>query len=85
MSLVSIIIPYYKKIHYIEKTIHSILNQTYKKIEVIIVYDDQDLDDYKTIKKLIKNDKRFKLILNNKNLGAGPSRNKGIEMLKENI
>ena len=81
-NLISIIIPFYKKKKHFKKTFLSIQKQTYKKIEVIIVYDDQDLDDYKTIKKLIKNDKRFKLILNNKNLGAGPSRNKGIENAK---
>ena len=43
MSLISVIIPFYKKINYIEKTILSILNQTYQKFEIIIVYDDQNL------------------------------------------
>ena len=53
MKLVSIIIPYYKKKNYIEQTIKSILNQKYKKFEILIVYDDTDKTDlhFKNIKK----------------------------------
>ena len=81
-NLVSIIVPYYKKKKYFKKTFLSIHKQTYKKIEVLIIYDDQELDDYKFIRKMINRDKRFKLILNKKNLGAGLSRNKGIDKAK---
>ena len=42
MSLVSIIIPYYKKKDYILGSIKSVLNQTYQNFEIIIIYDDQD-------------------------------------------
>ena len=45
MSLVSIIIPYFKKKKYIESTINSILNQKYQNFEIIIVYDDKDKGD----------------------------------------
>ena len=38
--LVSIIIPYYKKKNYIKKTIKSVLNQTLKNFELIIVNDE---------------------------------------------
>ena len=38
--LVSIIIPYYKKQKFINKTIHSVLNQTYRNFEIIIVNDE---------------------------------------------
>ena len=47
------------------------LNQTYKNLEIIIIYDDEDKRDLYFIKRLMKNDKRFKLIINEKNLGAG--------------
>ena len=54
MSLVSIVIPYYKKKNYINKTIKSVLNQSYKKIEIIIVYDDDDKEELYLLKKISK-------------------------------
>ena len=82
MDLVSIIIPYYKKREYITATIHSVLKQTYKNIEVIIIYDDQLKKDLKFIKSLVSLDKRIALIINKKSLGAGLSRNNGIKKSK---
>ena len=80
MELVSIITPYYKKKKYIELTINSVLQQTYKNFELIIIYDDQNKEDLNFLKNLIKKDKRIKLYINKKNLGAGRSRNKGIKL-----
>ncbi len=82
MDLISVIIPYYKKKKYIQKTLNSVINQSYKKIEVIIIYDDIDRTDLEFVKNLIKKDNRFKLIINKKNLGAGKSRNIGIKKAK---
>ncbi len=82
MNKASVVIPYFRKKKFFKKTINSVLNQTYKNFEIIIVYDDEDKKDLYFIKQLIKNDKRFKLIINKKNVGAGESRNKGIKMAK---
>ena len=71
MKLVSVIIPYYKKKKYIQTTLQSVLKQTYKKLEIILVFDEGNLTNLKYIKKLSKIDKRIKLIINNKNEGAG--------------
>ena len=49
MKLISIIMPYYKKRAFVEEAINSVLCQTYKKFELILIYDDEDLDDYKYI------------------------------------
>jgi len=81
-DLVSIIIPYFKKKKFIKKTIHSIKIQTYKKYEVIVVYDDPDLSDLVYIKKLFIKFKNKKIIVNKKNYGAGISRNIGINAAK---
>ena len=80
--LISVIIPYYKKKNYIYSTLKSALNQSHKKIEVIIIYDDQDLSDFDHLKQIIKADKRVKIIINKKNQGVSISRNKGIKVSK---
>ena len=76
---VSIIIPYYKKFNYLKKTINSVLNQTYKNFEILLIYDDDDKSDLHKIKKTILKNKKIKLIINKKNIGAGVSRNIGIK------
>ena len=82
MMLVSIIIPYYKKKDYIKKTINSILKQTYKKFEIIIINDEPGELSKNILSFLKKKDSRIKIINNKKNIGAGKSRNKGINIAK---
>ena len=68
MALVNVIIPYYKKINYIKKTIQSVLNQTFEDFEIII-YDDSKCDDLKVIENFIENHPKIKIIKNEKILG----------------
>lgn len=79
MDLISIIIPYYKKKHFVKQSVNSVLNQTYKNIEVILIYDDISYEDLNYIKSIRNLDSRIKLIINKKNYGAGVSRNIGIK------
>lgn len=78
MDLVSAIIPYYKKKKYINETIKSILNQTYTNIEIVIVYDDITKNDLNYLNENYSNNKNIKIVVNDRNLGAGQSRNIGI-------
>ena len=57
----------------------SALNQNYKNFEIIIIYDDSSKIDLEYIKKIAQLNKKITLLINNKNLGAGYSRNKGIK------
>jgi teichuronic acid biosynthesis glycosyltransferase TuaG len=82
MELVSIIIPYFKKQNFIYKCINSILSQTYKKFEIIIINDECSIISKKILKQIKSQDKRIKIINNKKNLGAGLSRNIGIKKSK---
>ena len=82
MSLVSIITPYYKKELHIESPIRSILNQTYQNFEIILINDDVENKNF--IQEISNLDHRIRLIHNDKNLGAGLSRNKAINFQKEN-
>ena len=78
-DLVSIIIPFYKKKEYIFKTVNSILNQSYTYYEIIIVYDDENLSDFDYLKKIFKSINKIKMIKNLQTIGAGHSRNKGMD------
>jgi teichuronic acid biosynthesis glycosyltransferase TuaG len=78
MKLVSIILPYFNKRSFISKTLQSLSNQTYKNFEVIIIYDQENLEDFNYISNLISSDNRFFLYRNKKNLGVSHSRNLGI-------
>jgi teichuronic acid biosynthesis glycosyltransferase TuaG len=80
LILVSVIIPYFKKKDYIEETLKSVLSQTYQNFEIIIIYDDQDKNDLEYLNKIYKNEKRIKFYSNSENIGAGLSRNKGIDL-----
>jgi teichuronic acid biosynthesis glycosyltransferase TuaG len=82
MDLVSVIIPYYKKKTFIRETIFSVLKQSYQNLEIIVIYDDQNLDDLDFIKEIANLDSRISILINKKNLGAGLSRNKGIDYSK---
>lgn len=72
----SIIIPLYNKAEYINKTVLSILNQTYTDFEIIIV-DDGSTDNSLEIANSIK-DKRIK-VFSKINEGVSATRNYGIE------
>jgi len=82
MNLVTVVMPYFKKKNYVITSIKSVLAQTYKNFELIIVYDDEDMTDLEIIENIKKKDARIKIIVNSKNLGAGPSRNKAIEIAR---
>ena len=74
--------PYYKKSSFFEKAYHSVLNQNYLNIEIIIIYDDYDLTELSFVKETINNRKNTILIINKKNYGVGFSRNIGINRSK---
>lgn len=75
----SVIIPAYNSEKYIHKCLHSLVNQTLKDIEIIVV-DDGSTDQ--TLKKadcFARNDSRIKVITQEHKL-QGAARNKGINV-----
>lgn len=79
-DFVSVIIPTYNRGYIIKKSIRSILNQSYKNFELIIV-DDCSKDNTQEVVKSI-NDERIKYIKLQKNSGANKARNIGIQSAK---
>ena len=78
----SIIMPVYNSEKYLEKAILSALKNLTIKYELIIINDCSTDNSLKIINKIIKNNKNIILINNEKNIGAGLSRNKGLEIAK---
>lgn len=82
--LVSVIMPTYKQTDLLYKAVNSVLAQTYKNIELIVI------DDNKGVNARIDNDLYFKKLADNRvvylqnevNMGSAKSRNKGIELAK---
>ena len=56
MDLVSVIIPYYKKRNFVRESLNSVTNQSYDNLEVLIIYDDINLNDYEFLLKIRQQD-----------------------------
>ena len=82
MPLVSIIIPYYKKKKFISRCLKSIQIQSYTNYEIILIYDDENIDDFRYLTSLKKDYKKLLIFKNLKKKGAGESRNLGIKYAK---
>jgi len=77
--LVSILVATYNSGNFIKKSLESLIAQTYKNIE-IVVCDDASSDNTVTlVKKYQEQDRRIKIIENEKNLGIALNMNKGIK------
>jgi glycosyltransferase involved in cell wall biosynthesis len=70
MPAVSVIIPNYNHAEYLEKRIESVLQQTYRDFEIILLDDCSDDDSFIIINKYIKHPKVSKTIVNEKNDGS---------------
>ena len=79
--LVSIIIPVYNVEKYIEKCIDSIINQTYKNLEIILVDDGSPDGCPEICDKYALQDSRIKAI-HKKNGGLSDARNAGLDIMK---
>lgn len=79
MPLVSIITPSYNSKKYFTDTYKSVIFQTFKNFEWIIIDDCSTDGSYEFIKKIIKGDSRIKLLKTNKNGGTGVARNVGLK------
>jgi len=58
MPLVSVIMPYYKKINFVINAIDSVLNQSFQNFELILIYDDTNLADLEIIENEFKNNSK---------------------------
>lgn len=78
MSKVTVFMPVYNAGKYLKDSIGSILNQTYKDFELLII-DNCSTDNSVSIVESYK-DSRIHLVVNNENIGLAASRNKALEI-----
>ncbi len=75
---ITIVMPVFNGEKYLKESISSILNQTYKDFEFIIIDDGSQDDSLSIINSF--NDSRIKVIRNHRNLGIRKSRNRAIKI-----
>ena len=80
--LVSVIIPTFNNKQYIEETIDSVLSQTYKNIEIIIIDDGSDDGTDKIVSQKYKNKVKYYF---QKNSGLSSARNMGLKKAKGSL
>lgn len=76
---ISVIIPVYNTEKFLKRCIESVINQTLKDIEIIIINDGSTDKSLEIIKKIKKIENRIK-ILDEKNEGSSSARNKGLKI-----
>ncbi len=77
MSKVSVIIPTYNRAKFVTKAIDSVLVQTYKDYEIIVVDDGSTDNTHEVVRSF--NDPRINYIRHEENRGSGAARNTGIK------
>lgn len=76
---VSIIIPVYNTGPYIEQCLKSVINQTYKNLEIICIDDCGCDDSIKIVEKYKKKYRKIRILYNEKNKGLAITRNVGVK------
>ena len=79
--MISIIVPVYNASRTVERCVESILNQSYRDFELILVNDGSKDNSYELMKRMIENDSRV-VIINQKNQGVSSARNRGLDEAK---
>lgn len=76
---ISVIIPVYNTEEFLKECIHSVTNQTYKNIEIILINDNSDNECMNLIENIARDNKNIKLFHVSERKGVGAARNLGIE------
>ena len=78
-SLISVIIPVYNCKEYLHEALNSVIHQTHKELEIIVVDDGSDDGSEKICDEYASDDKRIKVI-HNSHAGIGAARNTGLNV-----
>ena len=79
MGTISVIIPVYNTEQYIAKCLDSLMEQTYKDIEILLINDNSNEECTELLEKVAEKDDRIKLFHFNQRMGVGAARNLGVK------
>ena len=77
--LVSVIMPVYNAEEFLDKSVSSVINQTYKNLEILLIDDCSTDNSYNILKEYANKDNRIKLFHNEQNKHVSATRNVGIK------
>jgi glycosyltransferase involved in cell wall biosynthesis len=80
MALVSVIVPTFNRAHMLERTLESIVAQTYEEIEIVVVDDGSTDDTTEVVSSLSRQVGRAVVYRKQENRGCAAARNKGLEL-----
>lgn len=80
MKKVTVIMPTFKRPEMLERALDSIFSQTYRNIEIIVIDDNGENNDYDSFYFEIEKKYPIVYVKNKKNIGAALSRNVGIKL-----
>ena len=78
-SLISVIVPAYNVEKYLDRFFHSLLHQTYKNLEIIVINDASIDKTGEICDQYVKQYSNIKVIHHEKNVGVSVSRNNGLD------
>ena len=78
-GLVSVIVPVFNVGQYVEKCLRSIINQTYRHLEILVIDDGSTDDSGNICDRMAAEDSRIRVV-HQKNAGVSSARNKGLDI-----
>ena len=78
MDKITIIVPIYNVEKYLSSALDSVINQTYKNLEVLLIDDGSTDNSNKIAEEYVKKDSRF-ILIHQENQGLSGARNTGLE------
>lgn len=82
---VGVVIPSYERLIYLKQAVKSVLNQSYKNFEIVIIDDNSSNPNLKKYLKKLNQHPKIKTVINKINLGTSRNYDKGVKLLSKDV